>query len=302
MDPDDINPDGENTPASCPSTNRPNSPQNNLNKSRLIKLARFTTTVYKKELRAKNADASPATIKRLLTKNNTPLNLTNPNKYHSRPMRVSPNSTLPHSFNIPHDFNDISSNSNGKIKINRIPSKYGFQDIVTKNTEVQKSPAHVYMDFLQPIPAVNFWLPLQKNITAHDEKMPDFKPYFGDDDTEGNNEHFYQELETINDDDRIVERARERVIPVGERKLLIYRLLAQNNDLTVLEAMQILVFINDSEDFDFEVEEIDTNMCDEDESLSRTEKMVKRFFIVHSMKKWQDRAIAHCGVWKHDDF
>lgn len=83
MDPDDINPDGEKILLILLA--HQSIARTRLNITSTI-LANKTSQIHddrlqEKELRAKNADAPPATIKRLLTKNNTPLNLTNPNKY-----------------------------------------------------------------------------------------------------------------------------------------------------------------------------------------------------------------------------
>ena len=298
MDPDDdrtTTPEppsnnGESNQPAGPGTpkvqSRATSPPLTMNPNRLHKLALFCTVDYTHRLRVKTICATDSRTNEYLSRNNKPRKFKIKNT-----QNISTVKKLKNCKNIDKSFDDITTNNYHKIRINRVPSKYGFQDITTKQTEVQKSFAHTYMKLLPPIPAVNFWLPLQKNIHVQDEKMPEFKPYFGDDETE-KNEHFYNELTSLNEDDKREERRKERIIPVTERKLLIYKMLKKYPDLTVKEAFQVLIHINDSKDYDYEVEET-SNMCDGDDSLSRTDKMLKRFFLVHSMEKWKNRAIAH---------
>merc|ERR1711928_265553 len=106
---------------------------------------------------------------------------------------------------IPVNFDDITPNCNGKIKVSKNPTLYGFQDIINKSSEVQKPISHARLPAKPPLPMLNSWLPIQKNVRAADEKMPDLrKPYFGDD--EKKYEDFYTELEDINEDDLLEEK------------------------------------------------------------------------------------------------
>ena len=67
-------------------------------------------------------------------------------------------------------------------------SKLGSRN-TTNGIQLQPS---VLLPFIEPIPKMNHWLPVQKNIVVEDEITPFFASYFGDNNC--SNQELYQEL------------------------------------------------------------------------------------------------------------
>merc|ERR1711941_173346 len=98
-----------------------------MSRARLEKLAGCTTVVYTKTLRAKSICASDHRSEIYLSNDNRPRIFKIKNT-----QNISNVKKLKKCKNIDKSFDDVTTNNYHKIRINRVPSKYGFQDVTTK--------------------------------------------------------------------------------------------------------------------------------------------------------------------------